>query len=67
MTSQVSSFIAFIEMTSVPAEIILDAVSGKAMVWDSLTDLTMCFLHLSVLKKQPFLIEMPSFLPTAGQ
>ena len=46
---------------SVPAEMIslLDAVSGKAMALDGLVGLITCFLHLSVLKKQTLLIEMP--------
>lgn len=46
---------------SVPADTtsLLDAISGKVMALDGLVGFIMCFLHLSMLKKHPFFIEMP--------
>lgn len=59
----------YIADLSVPAEMIslLNAVSRKVTALDSLVSLITCFLHLSLLKKQLVLIEMPRhFLLSAG-
>lgn len=52
---------------SVSAEMISvsNAVSGKTMALDGLVGFTVCFLHLSVLRKQPFSIPW-HFLLSAG-
>lgn len=62
VASQASSLIKDIHFYgddhSVPAEMILllDVVSGKVMALGVLVGLIMCFVHFSMLKKQPFLI-----------